>query len=98
MNPSTVEASEVEDDRQQVVREMEEASGSDWAKEFLPGTNGCHELLDRTSVMMDTLERHLLQHPACVANADWYALAEQAASALRELYQHVGREHLESSN
>ena len=39
-------------------------------------------------------ERHLLSHPACVANPAWYFLAEQAAAALRELYQQVGAQHL----
>ena len=54
----------------------------------------CHELLDRTALLSDLLERHLLGHPACVANPGWYRLAEQAAAALRELYQQVGAEHL----
>jgi hypothetical protein len=88
----------VEDDRQQLIRELEEASGSDWAKEFLPGTFGCHELLDRTSLMLNILESNLLEHPACVANADCYGLAEKAAAALRELYQQVGRDHLGTPN
>ena len=77
---------------------MEESSGSEWATEFLPGTFGCHEFLDRTSLILNILESNVLEHPACVANADWYVLAEQAATALRELYQQAGRDHLESSN
>lgn len=88
----------VDDDRQQLIRDMEVDSGSEWAKEFLPGTFGCHELLDRTSVVLNILESNLLEHPACVVNAEWYGLAEQAAAALRELYQRVGQEHLESPN
>jgi hypothetical protein len=40
------------------------------------------------------LERHLLAHPACVARSEWYRLAEQATSVLRELYQQIGAEHL----
>jgi hypothetical protein len=31
-----------------------------------------------------------------VANPEWYLLAEQAAAALRELYQRIGAEHLEA--
>jgi hypothetical protein len=54
---------------------------------------GCHELLDRTALVSDLLERHLLSHPACVARPEWYLLAERAAAALRELYQRVGAEH-----
>jgi hypothetical protein len=50
--------------------------------------------MDRASMLADTLERHLLTHPACVADPEWYALADRAAAALRELYQQVGAEHL----
>ena len=45
-------------------------------------------------MLADMLERHLLTHPACVADPEWYALADRAATALRELYQQVGAEHL----
>src|SRR5688500_6531129 len=59
-----------------------------------PGPAGCHELLDRTALLVDLLERHVLGHHACVAYADWYRLAEQAAAKLRDLYQQVAAEHL----
>lgn len=84
----------VERDRQQLIAEMDADSGADWARDFLPGTAGCHELLDRTSLFADMIERHLASHPACVANPDWFQLAEQAAAALHELYQRIGAEHL----
>lgn len=64
------------------------------AEDFRPGTPGCHELLDRTSLLSDMVERYLLDHPACSSNPGWHALAEQAAASLRELYQQVGAEHL----
>ena len=35
--------------------------------EYRPGSAGCHELLDRAALFTDMLERHLLAHPACVA-------------------------------
>jgi hypothetical protein len=85
---------EVEQDRQRQVQEFAAESGQDWAEEFRPGSAGCHELLDRTALLTDMLERHILAHPACVARKEWYLLAEQAAAALRELYQQVGAEHL----
>ena len=59
-----------------------------------PGSFGCHELLDRTALVSDLLQRHVLTHPACALNPDWYALADQAAAALCELYQQIGAAHL----
>ncbi|HEY7423891.1 MAG TPA: hypothetical protein VH682_06565 [Gemmataceae bacterium] len=85
---------EVERERLEQIRELAADSGERWADGYRPGSPGCHELLDRTALLSDMLERYLLSHPACVANAGWYMLAEQAAAALRELYQQVGAEHL----
>ncbi len=85
---------EIEKERQRQAAELTADCGGAWADEYRPGTPGCHELLDRTALLSDMLERHLLTHPACVANPAWFQLAEQAAAALRELYQQVGDEHL----
>ena len=68
--------------------------GPDWAEQHKPGSFGCHELLDRTALAVDLLERYVLSHRACVQNPDWYRLAEKAADALHELYQQVGEAHL----
>lgn len=87
---------EVECARRKQAEELAKDGGEAWAEENRPGTFGCHELLDRTALVSDMLERCLLEHPACVANPGWYLLAEQAAAALRELYQLVGTEHLET--
>jgi len=59
-----------------------------------PGSFGCHELLDRTAMLGDSVEEYILDHPSCVQNPEWYALADQAVTALRELYQRIGAEHL----
>src|SRR5688572_13773353 len=80
--------------RQQRIDELTADHGPDWAEDQQPGSFGCHELLDRTALVMDLAERSLLEHPACIANEDWYRLAEQAVDALNELYQRVGKEHL----
>ncbi len=85
---------EVEQARQTLVRELVADSGAEWASEYQPGSAGYHELLDRAALVSDMLERHIVAHPACVARPEWYALAEQAAAALRQLYQQVGAEHL----
>ena len=50
----------------------------------------------RTSLLVDNLEQFVLSHPACVAQAQWYALADQAATALRELYQRIGAAHVDA--
>jgi hypothetical protein len=94
MNVASLDPHEVEEDRQRQVRELSADSGEKWLVEYGPGSFGCHELLDRTAMVADILEEHILTHPACVARSAWYLLAEQAAVALRELYQQVGAEHL----
>jgi hypothetical protein len=85
---------DVERDRLRQAAELAAESGEGWADEYRPGSAGCHELLDRAALLSDILERHLLDHPACVANPEWYRLAEQASAALQALYQQVGAEHL----
>ncbi len=59
-----------------------------------PGSFGCHELLDRTSILADQIDSQVLSHPACIQNSEWFALAHQAMTALHDLYQAVGAEHL----
>jgi hypothetical protein len=86
---------EVEQERQCQAHELAADLGEGWKDEYRPGSAGCHELLDRTALLSDMLQRYLLDHPACVAQAGWYMLAEQAAAALRELYQQIGSEHLD---
>src|SRR5262245_4125528 len=94
MGCANLSPTEVERDRQRQVSELAAESGEGWADAYRPGTPGGHELLDRTSMLSDMLVRHLLEHPACVANPEWYRLADQAVAALNELYQQVGAEHL----
>jgi hypothetical protein len=94
MSVPSLDPREVELDRQRQVDELAATSGEGWAEGYRPGSAGCHELLDRTALFADMLQRHLLAHPACLARPAWYLLAEQAAAALCELYQQVGAEHL----
>jgi len=96
MNPKTVEFPTTEDNRRELINELEESCGPNWADDSQPGSLGCHELLDRTSMIANNLEEYVRSHPACVRNAEWFALAERAAEALHELYQKVGSEHLSS--
>ncbi|WP_169979942.1 hypothetical protein [Tautonia rosea] len=95
MNPHAVAPNEaVEQDRQRRIAELNAEEGSDWVDRYKPGSFGCHELLDRTLILANAIEAQLLDHPSCVTNQEWYALAERAATALQELYQRIGAEHL----
>jgi hypothetical protein len=98
MNVESPSTDAVEQQRQHAERELAAESGEAWADAYRPGSFGCHELLDRTALLADLLERHVLTHPACVARPAWYRLADQAASALHALYQQVGAEHLAADN
>jgi hypothetical protein len=86
---------DTEQERQQLIDELTAEHGSHWTEQYQPGSFGCHELLDRTALVADTVERYVLTHPACVQNQEWFALAEQAVVALRELYQRIGAVHLD---
>jgi hypothetical protein len=85
---------EMEQERQQQVDELAAEHGPRWFDTFKPGTFGCHELLDRTSMVAGLLDQYVLSHPACVLDAEWYALARQASEALAELYHRIGASHL----
>ena len=87
-------STEVEAEREALARELTAEEGEAWAEKYRPGSFGCHELLDRTSREMDSVDRYIRSHPACVADPEWFALADQAFSALFELYQKVGSAHL----
>ncbi len=89
-----IKPDEVEQERLRQVAELTAEQGKGWEAECRPGSASCHELLDRTALVADLLERYVLAHPACVANAEWYRLAGHAAAALHDLYQRVGAEHL----
>ena len=91
-------ALDVEQERQQLADELRADHGPHWAEQYKPGSFGCHELLDRTSLVADLVEQHVLSHPSCVQNRAWFVLAERAVVALRELYQQVGVAHLNMDN
>ena len=94
MHTSNVIPDEIEQERLRQAAELASDSGKDWAAAYSPGSFGCHELLDRTALLAGQIEQQIQTHPACVANAEWFLLAEQAGAALRELYQQIGAEHL----
>ena len=94
MSVPTAELATADPERENKAAELDAEHGAGWVRENAPGSFGCHELLDRTAMFADAVERYILDHPACVANADWYSLADTAATSLRELYQLVGAAHM----
>lgn len=64
------------------------------AETYAPGTYGCHEALHMAAVARDFVEEHLLDHPAIGLNSNWKTLADQACTALFDLYQAIGKVHL----
>jgi hypothetical protein len=95
MNPNTAECDAMEATRREYLDELTTHGEPD--DEFVPGSYGCHEVLDRTAMLMKTVDEYILGHPACVNNKEWFALAYQAVDALNQLYQRVGAEHLEKT-
>ena len=83
-----------------LAEEREAHDGRDEAgreEQYRPGSFGCHELLDRTSMIRGMVDEHLLNHPSCLRNPEWFKLASTASEALATLYQQIGRDHLSSS-
>jgi hypothetical protein len=95
MGMPAVSAPDIEGDRLRRLGELVAAQGPGWEDLYRPGTFGCHELLDKTSVAASIVEQFVLSHPSCVRDPEWFALAERAAAALGELYQRVGEAHLD---
>jgi hypothetical protein len=95
MNKHALKAPDTEQERQQLLDELPADHGPHWAKQYEPGSFGCHELLDRTALAADIVERYVRTHPACIQHQEWFALAEQALAALHELYQRIGAVHLD---
>ncbi len=95
MSAPTARVVEAEQERQQRLAALSAEHGAGWQEQYAPGSFGCHELLDRAALVADAVEQHVLSHPACVQNREWYALAGRAVDALRELYQRIGAEHLD---
>lgn len=53
-----------------------------------------HEALDRTNMLMEMVERYLLEHPYIQADTMLTETAEHVCSSLMHIYQAIGKEHL----
>ncbi|YBV97127.1 hypothetical protein M1D80_09585 [Phyllobacteriaceae bacterium JZ32] len=81
-------------ERLREAAEDREITPEELAVAFAPGTFGCHGALEGASIFMDSVDRHLCEHPSVLANADWYRLAAEAQTALFNLYQAIGAAHI----
>lgn len=54
-----------------------------------------HEALDRSSIVLDILDRHLIQHPVCKLDKEVAILIEEAAVKIHEAYQLIGHRSIE---
>ena len=50
---------------------------------------GYHEVIDRTHLLIESIDIFLIQHPLVQVNENYLALAEDAQRLLCELYQKV---------
>lgn len=94
---SSQSEAEVEAQRQDALMRIRQAMGGVATFDesgFAPGTLGCHEALHAASIVLDMLERQLLDHPSIVVQKDWYAKAVAAHQSLFELYQAIGGAHI----
>jgi len=96
MKPGDGSFLDTEGERRLRLAELRAEHGGEWEESFLPGSFGCHELLDRTQLAAEMVEEWILSHPACVRERGWFALAAEAVTALQALYQEVGAVHLEA--
>ena len=95
MGKHAIKGPDVEQERQQLLDALAADHGPRWAEQYEAGSFGCHELLDRTALAADIVERYVRTHPTCVQNQEWFALVEQAVTALQELYQRIGAAHFD---
>lgn len=49
-----------------------------------------HEVLHVSSIILDMIDNHLLQHPAIENNPLWKKLAGETFDAAYKLYQQIG--------
>lgn len=54
-----------------------------------------HEALDRSSVICDMIDRHLIQHPVCKLDKEIAKLVEEAATKLYNAYQLIGERNID---
>jgi hypothetical protein len=62
---------------------------------FGPGSFGCHEAMHVTQLVVDLIERQLVQHSAVLLNPVWYPQVREAQALLYRAYSGAADEHLD---
>lgn len=57
-----------------------------------------HEALDRTYILMDSIDSYLLEHPYIADNLEYVQIATDAFNSLHNLYQKIGTENEKVDN
>jgi hypothetical protein len=65
---------------------------------FGPGSFGCHEAMHVTDLVVDLIERQLVQHSAVILNPFWYAQVREAQALLYRAYSAAAAEHMGASS
>ena len=76
----------IEEERQALLQELKE-QWEDFDELFCKPGYGLHELTDRASVLADSWAGYIQEHPACVGNAEWFALAQEITDKMMDFYQ-----------
>ncbi len=92
MTEKEIPAADADNERQRLA-DLAEIGDVDLSQ-YAPGTFGCHEAVHTTSLMLDMTDDQLLQHPAILADPNFYRLAGEVHEALFALYQAIGEKHL----
>lgn len=61
-----------------------------------PGSHGMHEALHATSILLDSVDRHIMSHQAILESPEFFRLAHEGHTALFNLYQAIGAAHVEA--
>ena len=92
MTEKKISAADADSERQRLA-DLAEIGDIDLSQ-YTPGTFGCHEAMHTASIMLDMTDDQLLQHPAILADPNFYRLAGEVHEALFALYQAIGEKHL----
>lgn len=87
---------EYEKDRRKALRERRKAwarDGVELETQFGPGSFGCHEAFHVSNMIVELMQRELLEHSAVLLDPEWYALVRDAQNSLYQAYQYAGRVH-----
>lgn len=80
---------QIEKQRKHALRELDESM-----RHQIPGSFGCHEALHTSYVMMDTFEKHVVEHPAIIRDKKWFRKAAKIHYKMLGLYSTIGKKHL----